>query len=150
MKSFQRFICPAVTCFRAFKSKSAWTRHLRADHADLNLDIRHDTIVDVPATSLLPIQHDHELRSPSPAMSQARLSPDPMPAQDDVDFLDFPMPDTVQEYSSSISSQADPERLDNSSFPDSEAQFDSSGGNIDFHPFINGNLSLFSFGFRVF
>ena len=130
MESFQRFICPVETCNRAFKSKRGWTVHLHTNHADLDLNVHENTIIDVPAVSLLPIQGD--LRSSSPELLVAGFA-----------VVDYPMSDAAQEYPSPLPSpgQASPEPMpvDGHFLPDVDSD---SGSNVDYHPFINGNLDL--------
>jgi hypothetical protein len=56
------------------------------------------------------------------------------------DVADFPMSDAPNEYPSPIPSHASPEPVDGQFLSDADSN---SGINIDYHPFINGNLFIF-------
>ncbi len=124
----KRFLCPIEACRRVFKSKTAWTRHLRLVHPT-NLNPHHQNIiVDLPVTDFLPTLDNHSELASLPASPAG-------PHDSDFAYDNFDDPSASNEYDLPSGDLPHSGPLLASSHEDSVE--------TNYHPIINGDVYSF-------
>jgi hypothetical protein len=142
-----RFLCPVKSCSRAFKSKTTWTNHLRSTHPLVNVQAHNPETV-LSYIPDFPTRNHHNIQV-SPPMSPA----DGRGSRNDFEMGEFASPpaEATEGFVGMISWPLFSFNIDNSLPPDFEGSSSSlpphsdflvSEADIEYHPHINGKLSL--------